>query len=119
MNQEEFEQLVIEAVESLPKFFKEKLDNVDIVVESWPTSKQARGQLLLGLYVGVPLTARNRGYTLIPPDKISIFQGPIMLVSRGDKDAIKNVVVDTVKHEIAHHFGISDERLREIQHANE
>ncbi|HSX57732.1 MAG TPA: metallopeptidase family protein [Candidatus Saccharimonadales bacterium] len=115
MKQEEFEKLVVEAVEALPKFFKDKLDNVDLVVEAWPAPEFARGRLLLGLYQGVPLTSRGRGYNLAVPDKISIFQGPIMWVSHGDPQAIKNVVTDTVKHEIAHHFGISDERLQELE----
>lgn len=115
MNPEEFEDLVISAVETVPKVFKEKLDNIDIVVEVWPTPEQAKGRLLLGLYQGVPLTVRNRGYSLTPPDKITIFQGPIMLISRGDIEIINQVVKDTVEHEIAHHFGISDERLKEIK----
>ena len=115
METDEFEKLVIEAVESLPEFFKDKMDNVDLVVEDWPAAEFSRGRLLLGLYQGVPLPARGRGYSLVIPDKITIFQGPIMLVSGGHKDAIKKVVADTVKHEIAHHFGISDARLAEIE----
>lgn len=112
---EEFEKLVIEAVAALPNGFKEKLDNIDIVVEIWPTPEQAKGQLLLGLYQGVPLTARSRGYTLTPPDKITIFAGPILLVAHNDKETVKQVVSDTVEHEVAHHFGISDQRLKELK----
>lgn len=115
MQHEEFEQLVIEAIAGLPDFFKEKLDNVDLVVEDWPEPEYSRGRLLLGLYQGVPLPARGRGYSLVAPDKISIFQGPIMIVSGGQKEQIKKVVADTVTHEIAHHFGISDRRLNELK----
>ncbi len=118
MEPEEFEKLVIAAVEDLPKFFKEKLDNVDLVVEPWPSPEFSRGQLLLGLYQGIPLTERGRGYNLAIPDKITIFQGPIMLVSRGIPEIIEQTVQQTVKHEIAHHFGISDEKLREIERRN-
>ena len=105
MTNELFEKLVVEAVEDLPKFFKEKLDNVDLVVEDWPEQQFAPGRLLLGLYQGIPKTRRGAGYTMALPDKITIFKGPIELVSRGDEKVIKDVVVDTVEHEIAHHFG--------------
>ncbi|OGY22111.1 MAG: hypothetical protein A2126_00450 [Candidatus Woykebacteria bacterium GWB1_45_5] len=115
MTGEDFEQLVNKALENLPIFFKEKLDNVDVVVEEWPSQEIAKGRLLLGLYQGVPKTKRGTGYTLALPDKITIFQGPIELVSRGNKETIKNLVIDTVQHEIAHHFGISDARLKEIK----
>ena len=115
MTNELFEKLVVEAVEDLPKFFKEKLDNVDLVVEDWPEQQFAPGRLLLGLYQGIPKTRRGAGYTMALPDKITIFKGPIELVSRGDEKVIKDVVVDTVEHEIAHHFGISDARLRELK----
>lgn len=115
MANEEFEKLVIKALEDIPNFFKEKIDNVDIVVEDWPTQEQSRGRLLLGLYQGIPKTARGRGYTMALPDKITIFKGPIELVSQGQVKVIKDVVVDTVQHEIAHHFGISDSRLKELK----
>lgn len=115
MTSSEFEKLVVEALDSLPKFFKSKLDNVDVVVEDWPTQQFGRGRLLLGLYQGVPKTRRGAGYTMALPDKITIFKGPIELVSHGDPETIKHVAADTVQHEIAHHFGISDARLRELK----
>ena len=115
MTKNRFEQLAIEALENLPSFFKEKLDNVEVVVEDWPENHIARGRLLLGLYHGVPKTNRGSGYTMALPDKITIFKGPIELVARGNEESIKNIVVDTVQHEIAHHFGISDSRLRELK----
>jgi predicted Zn-dependent protease with MMP-like domain len=115
MDSEEFEQLVTEALKDLPTFFKEKMDNVELVIEDWPDPDYFKGRLLLGLYQGVPKTKRGAGYTLVLPDKITIFKGPIELVSRGDKEAVKNLVINTVQHEIAHHFGMSDSRLRELK----
>ena len=115
MHQTEFEKLVAEALENLPKFFKEKLENVDVVVQDWPNPRYSRGRLLLGLYQGVPKTKRGAGYTMVLPDKITVFQGPIELISRDNPESIKKLVVDTVQHEIAHHFGISDTRLRQLK----
>jgi len=107
--------LVQEALKDLPTFFKEKMENVDVVIEDWPNPTYSKGRLLLGLYQGVPKTIRGSGYTMVLPDKITIFKGPIELVSRGNKETVKNLVIDTVQHEIAHHFGISDLRLRELK----
>lgn len=115
MTSEEFSNLVADALETLPNFFKEKLDNVEVVVEEWPSENLSKGRLLLGLYHGVPKTVRGAGYSLVLPDKITIFKGPIEIFSRGNQEAIKNIVIDTVQHEIAHHFGISDARLRELK----
>ena len=115
MTIEEFEKLVSESLENLPNFFKQKLENVELTIEEWPSPYVARGRLLLGLYHGVPKTRRGAGYNMVLPDKITIFRGPIELLSRGNPQAIKNIVIDTVQHEIAHHFGISDARLRQLK----
>ena len=109
MTDKEFKKLVSDALKDLPTYFKEKMENVEVVVENWPTTDIAKGRLLLGLYQGVPKTTWGRGLAVRLPDKITIFKGPIELISRGDMDAIKNLIVDTVQHEIAHHFG-SDEK---------
>ena len=120
MNQEEFAQLVTRAIENLPQEFLEKLDNVDIVVEEYPTPALLRksgvrqGETLLGLYQGVPQTRRGSHYGMVIPDKITIFQKPIEARCRVNAEVyaeIKRVLT----HEIAHHFGISDARLREIE----
>ncbi len=71
------------------------------------------GQLLLGLYQGIPLTKRTTNYGLVLPDKVTIFQGPIERLCRTPEQVVKRVQ-RTVKHELAHHFGISDDRLREL-----
>ena len=120
MDRERFEWLVAKAVDSLPDEFRTKLENIDVVVEDWPTQDQldktglGRGQTLLGLYQGVPLTQRSRHYGLVPPDKITIFQKPIEAQCRYD-DEITAEIKRVVRHEIAHHFGISDARLEQIE----
>lgn len=115
LRQDEFEALVIDAIGELPQELLARLDNVAIVVQEWPTLDQmAEAELehrmeLLGLYEGIPLTDRE-GYNLVLPDKITIFQGPVEAMCRTREDMAREVRV-TVAHEIAHHFGIDDERL--------
>jgi predicted Zn-dependent protease with MMP-like domain len=115
----EFEKLVAAALDDLPPFFHEKMSNVEVIIEPWPTRADLRaagvpsGQMLLGLYQGVPLTQRGSHYQLALPDRIAIFQGPIEQAYR-TPEAIRAGVRRTVIHELAHHFGISDERLREL-----
>lgn len=115
METSEFEKLVDEAVSALPEEFKKALDNVSVVVEDWPSNKVARGLLLLGLYHGVPKTIWGRWQGLQIPDKITIYKGPIEYLGKGNHDKIKALITDTVEHEIAHHFGISDRRLKAIR----
>lgn len=115
---DEFEQLVIDAIDSLPQEFLDRLENVDIIVESTPTRAQLSQQgvpedsLLLGLYEGVPLTAREN-YGFVLPDKITIFQESIEEIC-GSPEKIVREVRETVAHEIAHHFGLSDEALETL-----
>jgi predicted Zn-dependent protease with MMP-like domain len=106
-----FEQLAAEALDELPAWVHERLDNVEVVVEDEPPP----GRSLLGLYEGVPLTRRGESYTWALPDRITLYQGPLEHAARmaGDR-ALKRVIADTVVHEVAHFFGISDERLREL-----
>jgi len=124
MDRERFEWLVAEAVASLPEEFKAKLENIDVVVEDWPTSSQlakvglGHGQTLLGLYQGVPLTRRGGHYGLVPPDKITIFQKPIEAKCRYDADIIAEIK-KVVRHEIAHHFGIGDARLEQLERSQD
>lgn len=114
-----FEQLVGEALDSIPDELFAMIENVAIVIENWPTGRQmqavklASGHLLLGLYEGIPLTGRHE-YGMVAPDKITIFRGPISQICHQDPDAIRRQVRHTVIHEIAHHFGISDQRLVEL-----
>jgi predicted Zn-dependent protease with MMP-like domain len=121
MRRERFEQLVAEAVESLPEEFQDRLENIDVVVEDAPSRSQLRyagvdkGMTLLGLYEGVPLTERYSSYGLVAPDKVTIFQKPIEEECGSDEAKIKEEVAHVVIHEIAHHFGIGDDRLDEIE----
>jgi predicted Zn-dependent protease with MMP-like domain len=117
----EFGALVAEAIDEVPEQFLEHLENVEIVVEEWPSatdledaglSRSARDSLL-GLYHGVPKTSRDTYYSALP-DRISIFKGPIELFAGHDLGLIKDQVRRTVIHEIAHYYGISDERLDEL-----
>ena len=119
MDSQRFEWLVGQAIESLPDEFRERLENIDIVVANEPTREQKRAlrgrrdEILLGLYEGVPLTERTHGYGFVMPDKITIFQNSIEAMCKNDSQIIDEVQ-QVVLHEIAHHFGISDERLREL-----
>jgi len=114
-----FEELVAEALDGLPPDIQEKLENVEVVVEWRPTPGQLRrlglgpGHTLFGLYEGVPLTERTSYYGLVLPDKITIFRQPIEAHCHSE-DQVRQKVRRTVLHELAHHFGISDERLREL-----
>jgi predicted Zn-dependent protease with MMP-like domain len=119
METELFEELVAQVVSELPEFFQERLDNVDVIVEEFPdrhTMRLARVRSpydLLGFYHGVPLTERTTNYGLVAPDKISIYRRPIEIQCRSDEE-LREMIRRVVLHEIAHHFGISDNRLRDI-----
>jgi len=120
MEREKFEALVYRAIDSLPEEFKNKLENVDVLVEDWPSLQQLSRQRmrdraqLLGLYEGVPQTSRGSGYNLVLPDKITIFQRPIEMRCRSDGE-IEAEIGRVVRHEIAHHFGIGDATLYKIE----
>ena len=112
----DLEGFVIDALEALPAEFRDRLGSVAIVIEDEPTPAQlaavgARG--LYGLYQGVPRTAYGADQAAVP-SKITIFRGPLQR-SYWTPEALRAGVIDTVHHEIAHHFGISDARLREIE----
>lgn len=114
MDRSEFVEVVEKAVEGLPDKFKNRLDNVAIVVEDWPTDEQLqelgiRGTLF-GLYEGVPQTKRGAHYSALP-DKITIFQGPITRYAVDEQDMIRQIQ-STVEHEIGHHFGLTESQAR-------
>jgi len=119
MDRDKFEELVDKTVKSLPEEFLNHLENIDVIVEDQPNSNQLRksklksNETLLGLYEGVPQTKRNSNYGMVLPDKITIFQKTIEANCRDDAEIIAEIE-KVVKHEIAHYFGISDGRLREI-----
>ena len=115
----EFERLVAAAVDTLPAAFRERLSNLEFGVEEWAhpedyaRTETAPGGVLLGVYRGIPLPKRHAGYNMALPDRIVVFQGPLQRLAH-DVDDLAERVRHVVLHEIAHHFGISDERLREI-----
>jgi predicted Zn-dependent protease with MMP-like domain len=106
----DFEQAVREALDTLPDDFVRQMSNVAVVVEEEPPP----GQRLLGLYQGVPLTRRSSRYGGVPPDKITIFRGPLERLYGDDTERLQREIKRVVLHEVAHHFGISDERLVEL-----
>ena len=132
MNKNNFEELVREGIRYIPEKFLRKLDNVAIVIEDEPTPAQKKklnpvrghkgsngvnihsGWTLLGLYEGVSQTRRGSNYNAVLPDKITIFQKPIEKESRDEKD-LKEIVRNTVWHEIAHHFGMSEAQARQAE----
>jgi predicted Zn-dependent protease with MMP-like domain len=107
---ERFEEFAREALDSLPPELRAEMSNVEIVVEAEPPD----GQPLLGLYQGIPLTRRGGYYSGALPDKITIYSGPLECLYGRDQETLRRQVKRVVLHEIAHHFGISDERLHEI-----
>jgi predicted Zn-dependent protease with MMP-like domain len=106
-----FARLVSRALADLPERYRQRMRNVEIVIQDAPDPARAQGGELLGLYEGVPLTERRDEPWL--PDRISIFRRPIEAMSSSPRVQAK-IVRDTVIHEIAHHFGITDERLDEL-----
>jgi predicted Zn-dependent protease with MMP-like domain len=105
-----FEEYAQAALESLPSDLRARISNVEIVVEDEPPP----GQPLLGLYEGVPLTRRGSYYGGVLPDKITIYRGPLVRLYGYSSEALRREIRRVVLHELAHHFGISDERLIEI-----
>jgi predicted Zn-dependent protease with MMP-like domain len=105
---ERFEELVADALDGIPEALGEYMDNVAVFVEDRPPQPN-----LLGLYQGVPLTARGISYSGTMPDRISIYRRTICAISNSEEEVVEQVR-RTVIHEVAHHFGIDDPRLREL-----
>jgi len=106
----DFDEVVLGALDTLPSELGEFMSNIDVVVEEEPPA----GMPLLGLYQGVPLTRRSSYYAGALPDKITIFRGPLERMYGDDPDRLRREIRRVVLHEVAHHFGISDERLIEL-----
>ena len=120
LTQEEFEEIVVLALKRLPKFFRKKMKNVDVVVED-RASRELLSEMglrspfeLLGLYQGVPLDRRGFYYGNVLPDKITLFQIPIESMCQ-TKEELEERVREVVIHEVGHYFGLSDEKLRELE----
>jgi predicted Zn-dependent protease with MMP-like domain len=117
LDDEEFKEVVAQAIDGLPEEFRAKLDNVEVVVEELP-SRDVRGRfprrgLVLGLYQGVPHKARTTHYGLVLPDRISLYKRNIERIST-DRREVYRQIRKTLLHEIGHHFSLSDKDLRDI-----
>jgi predicted Zn-dependent protease with MMP-like domain len=118
---DKFADWVSQALEGLPEEFRERLENVQVDVEEWPSQEELESAglgpgdryALLGLYHGVPLTDRHSQYMALP-DRITIYMRPVLAVAGSDEAAIAEQVRHTVVHEIAHYYGIGDDRLEEL-----
>ena len=126
----QFERLVARALDELPDDVLAMLDNVDVVVEDEPSADQiavdrardhGRGpgsdddepESLFGLYQGIPLVDRGQGYSMVLPDKITIFRGPLERACRSRQELMREVRI-TVVHELGHHLGLDEDRLEEL-----
>jgi predicted Zn-dependent protease with MMP-like domain len=106
----DFEQAVRDALAALPPELRDAMSNVEIVVDEDAPAESN----VLGLYQGIPLTRRTSSYAAVPPDKITIYRQPIERVAGTTLERLRAQIEHVVVHEIAHHFGISDERLIEL-----
>jgi predicted Zn-dependent protease with MMP-like domain len=119
LSYEEFDQVVTEVVGSLPKEFRDQIDNVEIVVSDYPSRSMMRrvprGRMLLGLYQGVPQRHRGAWYGMRPvmPDRITLFKKNIEAIC-SSREAVYHRIKKTLLHEIGHHFSMSDKDLRGI-----
>jgi len=120
VSDETFDQLISRAMSELPQEYIRNLDNVAITYADVPTPDQLQkqgvrvGQLLLGLYEGIPQTQRGAGYQLVLPDKITLFKQPISMVVRDERELFEQIK-RTLWHEIAHHYGLDHRRIDELQ----
>ena len=110
VSRERFEELVSEALDTIPAELTALIDNCVVLVEDEPPADDPD---LLGLYDGTPLTERDSSYTLVVPDRITVFRGPLLDMCEDEREVVDEVRI-TVVHEIAHHFGIDDDRLHEL-----
>ncbi len=119
VSREEFEDLVVDALSTLPPQILDRMENVALTVQEWPSRAQLKssnvppGSTLFGLYQGVPLTQRTSHYGLVTPDRITIFRGPLTRYY-ATPEAIAEQVRKTVVHEIAHHFGMGEAQIASL-----
>ena len=113
MSRDRFEELVSDALDTVPAELTDLIDNCVVLVEDDPPANDPE---LLGIYEGTPLTERDSTYTMAMPDRITIFRNPTLAMCASEEEVVEEVAI-TVVHEIAHHFGIDDERLHELGYA--
>jgi predicted Zn-dependent protease with MMP-like domain len=120
LTDEQFDQLITQAMDELPQQYIEGLENVAIVQADEPTLEQAQKMkldnhhLLLGLYEGIPLTQRGNGYSFVLPDKITLFKHSILAVVHSEAELLEQIK-RTLWHEIAHYYGLNHSRISELQ----
>lgn len=120
ISDQRFDEFITRAMDELPQEYIRNLDNVAITYDDYPSEEQLRkqgvrkGQLLLGLYEGVPLPARGAGYNLVLPDKITLFKTPILMISHSEQELFERIK-RTLWHEIAHHFGLDHDRIDHLE----
>ncbi len=120
ISDKEFNRLISSAMDELTQQYIKGLDNVAIVYADWPDEHQAKkarlheGNLLLGLYEGIPLTRRGAGYTFVLPDKITLFKLPILMIVRTEQELFEQIK-RTLWHEIAHYYGLDHDRIDELE----
>jgi predicted Zn-dependent protease with MMP-like domain len=116
----EFEQLVADALDAIPRRFRRAMDNIVVLVEDEPSRELldemgiAPPGTLLGLYTGTPLTSRGWDYGNTLPDRILLFQGPLQRAARG-RDELVDEIAETLIHEIGHYFGMSEAEIEAIE----
>ncbi len=113
MDRERFEELVSDALDTVPVELLDLVDNCVVLVEDEPPPEDPD---LLGLYDGIALTERDSSYTMVVPDRIFVYRGPLTRMCASEDEVVEEVRI-TVVHEIAHHFGIDDDRLHELGYA--
>jgi predicted Zn-dependent protease with MMP-like domain len=120
VSDEQFDKLISQAIDELPQEYITNLNNVVITYADEPTPEQSkkqgirRGQLLLGLYEGIPLTRRGAGYNLVIPDKITLFKKSILQMSH-DESSFYKQIKHTLWHEIAHFYGLNHVRIKQLE----
>ncbi len=118
VNNEQFEHYISEAILALPERLRKRIENVAFVVEDDERPSKNNERLiksqgvLLGLYQGVPLTRRSQGYSLVLPDKITIFKRPIEMLGGNNEERTRQIIHEVVHHEIGHYFGMDEQRVR-------
>jgi predicted Zn-dependent protease with MMP-like domain len=119
MTQIEFEALITQALQHFPQYFRDKMKNVAVVIQNDPDEFQKRqlgyssGNCILGLYEGVPQIKRQN-YNSVAPDKITFFKNNIERIANNEPDIIKQLIIETLWHEIGHHFGMDEKEVREF-----
>jgi predicted Zn-dependent protease with MMP-like domain len=120
LSDQEFDRLISKAMDELPQEYIKGLNNVAIVYADRPDEHQAQkaglreGNILLGLYEGIPLTQRGAGYSFVLPDKITLFKRSLLMIAR-DPQSLFEQIKRTLWHEIAHYYGLNHDRIHELE----